>query len=80
MNAVQLITLAKSNGPGLAEAIAASLDAKALKEGKAWAGHGPDFFFAMEADSEPMLFIDDAPGPKMQSVAGSKLWYGDCAY
>ena len=75
MNAMQLITLAKSNGPGLAEAIAASLDAKALKEGKAWAGHGPDFFFAMEAESEPMLFIDDAPGPKMQRVAGLKLWY-----
>ncbi len=76
LNALQLIALAKSNGTGLAESIEASLDAKALKEGKAWAGYGPDFFFAMEADLEPTLFIDDAAGPKMKSVAGSKLWYG----
>ncbi len=74
-NATQLIALAKSNSPGLAEAIAASLDAKALKEGKAWAGRGTDFFFASEADSEPALFIDDAAGPKMKAMAGSKLWY-----
>ncbi len=76
LNATQLIDLAKSNGPGLSEAITASLDAKALKEGKAWAGRHDDFFFATEADSEPTLFLDDAAGPKMKSVGGSKLWYG----
>jgi enterochelin esterase-like enzyme len=75
-NALQLIELATSDGPGLVEAIAASLDAKALQEGKAWAGHGPDFFFATEADSEPRLFVDDTAERKMKSVAGSKLWYG----
>ncbi len=75
-NALQLIELARTDGPGLPEAIAASLDTKALAEGKAWAGHGPDFFFATEADSEPSLFVDDAVTPKMKRVAGSKLWYG----
>ena len=74
LNATQLIALANSNGPGLAEAIEASFDAKALKEGKAWAGHGPDFFFATETDSEPGLFIDDVAAPKMKSVTGAKLW------
>jgi enterochelin esterase-like enzyme len=75
MGAVQLIELAKAKSPGLRDAIVASLDAKALTEGKAWAGHGADFFFATEAGPEPALFIDDAAGPKMQSLAGSKLWY-----
>jgi enterochelin esterase-like enzyme len=75
LNATQLIELAKANGPGLGEAITTSLDVKALKEGKAWAGHGRDFFFATEANAEPNLFIDDAAGPKMKTVAGTKLWF-----
>src|SRR5271165_1446536 len=76
LGAVQLIELAKAKSAGLRDAIVASLDAKALTEGKAWAGHGADLFFATEAAGEPALFIDDAAGPKMQSVADSKLWYG----
>jgi enterochelin esterase family protein len=75
LNATQLIELAKSKSPRLQDAITASFEAKALKEGTAWAGRGPDFFFAMEAATEPALVIDDAPGPKMESLAGSKLWY-----
>ncbi|MGA2300377.1 MAG: alpha/beta hydrolase-fold protein [Candidatus Acidiferrum sp.] len=75
LNATQLIELAKSKSPGLQDAITASFEAKVLREGAAWAGRGPDFFFATEAASEPALVIDDAPGPKMQSLAGSKLWY-----
>ena len=75
LNATQLIELANSKSPGLQDAIQASFEAKALREGTAWAGRGPDFFLATEAASEPALVIDDAPGPKMQSVAGSELWY-----
>ncbi|HKM83149.1 MAG TPA: alpha/beta hydrolase-fold protein [Candidatus Acidoferrum sp.] len=75
LNATQLIELAKSKSPGLQDAITASFEVKALREGTAWAGRGPDFFFATEAASEPALVIDDAPGPKMQSLAGSRLWY-----
>jgi hypothetical protein len=41
--AIQLIELAKSNAPALRNAIAATLDAKDLKEGTAWIAHGPDF-------------------------------------
>jgi enterochelin esterase-like enzyme len=75
LNATQLIELAKSESPGLQDAITASFEAKVLKEGTAWAGRGPDFFFATEAASEPALVIDDARGPKMRSLAGSRLWY-----
>ena len=73
--ATQLVELAKSKAPGLRGAIAASLDAKELKEGTAWAGRGPDFFFAIESSSRPMLLIDGAAGPEMQQLPGSDLWY-----
>jgi enterochelin esterase-like enzyme len=73
--ATQLIELAKSNSPALREAIAAALDAKDLKEGKAWASRGPDFFFAVEAAAEPALVIDAAPGPPMRHLSDSALWY-----
>jgi hypothetical protein len=74
-SAPQLIDLAKSNNPQLKDAIVATFDPKDLKEGKAFVGQGPDFFFATESSSKPTLFIDDAAGPDMQQVAGSKLWY-----
>jgi enterochelin esterase family protein len=73
--ATQLIELAKSNSPSLKDTITSALDAKDLKEGTAWIAHGPDFFFAIEASTKPALFIDGAPGPQMQTFAGSDLWY-----
>ena len=73
-NATQLIELARSNSPGLRDAITASLDAKDLKDGTAWIALGPDFFFATEALSRPALLIDGASGPQMQNISGSDLW------
>ena len=75
MSAPQLIDLAKSNSANLREAITATFDARDLKEGTAWTGHGSDFFFATQAPSQPSLVIDEAPGPAMQHLAGSDLWY-----
>ncbi len=75
MSAPQLIELAKSNPAGLQGAIAASFEARDLKEGTAWTGRGPEFFFATQAPARPSLIIDDAAGPQMQHLAGSDLWY-----
>jgi enterochelin esterase family protein len=75
LTAPQLIELAKSNSPSLRDAIASTFEPKDLKEGTAWAGHGPDFFFAIETPSQPSLVIDGAPGPQLQQFAGSTLWY-----
>jgi enterochelin esterase-like enzyme len=75
LSASQLIDLAKSNPAGLRDAITATFEAKDLKEGTAWAGHGPDFFFATEATAQPSLVVDDTPGPAMQHLASSDLWY-----
>jgi enterochelin esterase family protein len=75
MSALQLIDLAKSNPAVLHEAITASFDAKDLKEGTAWAGRGPDFFFATQSASEPSLVVDGSAGTKMQHLADSGFWY-----
>jgi len=75
LSAPQLIDLAKSNRARLQDAIVASFEAKDLKEGTAWAGRGPDFFFATQANSQPSLVIDQGPGPQVQHLAGSDLWY-----
>jgi enterochelin esterase-like enzyme len=75
LSAPQLIDLAKSNNSGLRDAITTAFDAKDLKDGTAWSGHGPDFFFATEATEQPSLVIDEAAGPQMQHLTGSDLWY-----
>jgi len=41
----------------------------------AWAGHGSDFFFAIQTTSQPSLLIDGGAGLTMQRVSGSDLWY-----
>lgn len=74
-SAPELIELANSHNVGLREAISATFDAKDLKEGTAWSGHGPDFFFATEAASQPSLVIDEAAGRSMERIADSDLWY-----
>ncbi len=74
-NASQLAALANSHNPTLGDAIRASMDDKELKSGTAWLGHGPEFFFALEAASQPTLIIDEAPGPELQHWANSDLWY-----
>src|SRR5258708_4789214 len=74
-DATQLIALANTPGPALHEAITSTFDAKDLKEGTAWAARGSDFFFALQSISRPQLFIDAAPGPQMQPLAGTTIWY-----
>jgi enterochelin esterase-like enzyme len=73
--APQLLELAKSNSPALHDAITSTFDAKDLKEGTAWAGRGPEFFFAIDSSSQPSLLIDGAPGPQPRKLAGTSLWY-----
>jgi hypothetical protein len=75
MQAPDLIALAKSGKPGLSAAITASFDAKALQDGTAWLGHGPDFFFAIQTDAKPSLVLDDGAAAPMKQITGSKLWY-----
>ena len=76
LSAPQLIELAQSNSPALQDAIRSSFDAKDLHDGTAWAGHGPEFFFALQASSPPSLVIDENTNSSpMKHVDGSDLWY-----
>jgi len=73
--APELIALANSHSPDLRAAIESTFDVKDLKAGSAWAGRGSDFFFAVEAVSQPSLVIDESSPAPMQALAGSQLWY-----
>jgi enterochelin esterase-like enzyme len=75
LSAPDLIALAKSHSAALSGAITATFAAKDLKDGTAWAGHGPEFFFAVESASAPTLMIDDAAPIPMEKIPGSQLWY-----
>ena len=75
--APELIALAQAHSAELRGAIEASFEAKDLKEGTAWLGRGPEFFFAVEAASAPALIIDDAAGPAMTQLPGSQLWFAN---
>jgi enterochelin esterase-like enzyme len=74
LSAPELTALAKAHSPQLKSAVEASFDAAKLKDGTAWAGHGPDLFFAVESSTPPKLVIDDGAGPDMEQVSGSNLW------
>jgi enterochelin esterase family protein len=70
-----LIALVGSGKPGIDDAIAASFDAKALKDGTAWSGHGPDFFFAIDSAERPFLVLDDGRPLPMNEYQDSNYWY-----
>src|ERR1700676_2185924 len=53
--APQLIVLANSNSPALEDAILATFAPPDISKGIAWTGHGPDFFFAVQAASKPAM-------------------------
>src|SRR4051812_43102291 len=75
-SATELIALANARSTELQAAITATFEPKALKEGTAWSGRGPEFFFAVESASQPSFVIDDASGPKMERIGETQLWYG----
>lgn len=72
--ATHLAALAAAHDPTLAAAITSAFNANQLQAGTAAASHGPDFFFAVDAASQPTLLIDNKPGPQTQQAAPG-LWY-----
>ena len=81
LSAPELTALSQTHSTGLRAAIEASFDAKDLKQGTAWAGQGPEFFFTVEAATAPTLIIDANVSSAMQQVPaddsalGPALWY-----
>ena len=75
LTAPELIGLARTHSPELRAGIEASFDAKALKEGTAWAGRGEEFFFAVDSAARPSLAIDDAAATALEQIEGTTLWF-----
>jgi enterochelin esterase-like enzyme len=77
-SALDLIATAgtKSGNSELAAAIRQAFSTTQLQDGTAAKGYLSAFFFAMEASSKPVLMIDGAPGPELQPVPKTTLWYG----
>ena len=75
LSAPELIALAKAQSPQLRAAIEATFTAKDLHDGTAWAGHGSDFFFAIESATPPSLVVDDFAGSPAEQIPSSNLWY-----
>jgi enterochelin esterase family protein len=74
-SAVELIRMADDHSPLLQQAIDESFPAKAVELGRVWVGDRHDFFFAVRTIRKPTLVIDDVPGPEMQSLGSTNLWY-----
>jgi enterochelin esterase-like enzyme len=75
LTALQLIQLAKAHDSGLRAGIEAAFDAKKLETGTAWAGHGSQFFFAVESEAAPLLAIDDFAAKPLEQLPGTHLWF-----
>jgi enterochelin esterase family protein len=75
LTAAQLVELAKAHDAGLRAGIEATFDAKKLEAGTAWAGHGSQFFFAVDSDAAPELVIDDFAAKPLEQLPGTHLWY-----
>ena len=69
--AAGLIELARRD-PGSAEfraALSKGFAEADLKAGKAVAGYGTDFLWAIESATRPALFVDNAAGPPMSQMS-----------
>lgn len=73
----RLIALARQ-APASAEFRAALLTTFTqadLQAGKAVAGYGPDFLWAIKSASRPSLYVDNVASPAMVEISGTDLWF-----
>jgi enterochelin esterase-like enzyme len=75
---LKLIELAKQSpaSPEFRQSLTDTLGDEALKKGTAITGEGARFLWAVEAESEPALFVDqfEKRGP-LTRVSGTNLWF-----
>ncbi len=76
ITAPQLILLSKTpTDPAFAAALHTVFKDQQLLDGKAAIGRGPDFLWAIDSATEPLLLIDDAPYHAMLRIKGTNLWF-----
>jgi hypothetical protein len=66
---------ANPGSPEFEQALKTALKVPALQKGTAYLEEGPDIIFAVEAASQPELYLDDERNVAMKAVGNSKLWY-----
>jgi enterochelin esterase-like enzyme len=72
----KLTELSKSpKSPEFEKALIAAMKAPNIQKGTAYIGEGPNFFFAVEAPSQPELFVDDERVAKLEHLESSTAWY-----
>lgn len=72
-----LMRLARQGSRELAPALEKAMGAGNLKKGTAVLGQGADFLFAVDAASQPELFIDGQPvQDRMRRAPNSSVWFG----
>ncbi len=74
-SAVELIALSAKPNDEFRAALIETMGEENIVKGAAWAGHGPDFIFAVEATKSPVLFVDDKPIGQMRRVKGWNMWF-----
>lgn len=73
----KLLQLAKSrpNSTEFLETLRQTLVAQNIQKGLAIAGHGSDHIWAVEAESQPTLFVDVQQIGPMRQIEKSKVWF-----
>ena len=66
---------ASPGSPEFEAALKTALKVPAIQKGTAYIGEGPDFFFAVEATSQPELYVDDEHNAALKRIGNSSLWY-----
>ena len=61
--------------PEFEQALKTALKLPNIQKGTAYIGEGPNFFFAVEAPSQPELFVDDERNTTLKRIGNSNLWY-----
>jgi len=56
--------------------LAAAMGEEAIKDATAVVSNGPDFIWALEADAQPTLYVDDEPVPAaMRRIGTTNTWF-----
>ncbi len=76
MTTAELLGMAKEDAQSAKfhAAVAATLGEGEINKGTAVAGIGPEFVWAVAADAQPALFIDDEPAQDVRRVRAPSFW------
>src|SRR5260221_14329621 len=67
----EVLALAQKRSAALAAALHSSVKPDEMQKGTAVIAKGGDFLFAVDSKTEPQLFLNDEPGPKMTRLKGA---------